>query len=95
MLSIPTIGTYHRKRIRRVRMKQVNTNNPMKIRFCGLFPKCFSYHKIRETDSLSEEGAYGDRMSRKKVPGAHSLSSLQLDFPDQERTLSCLHLDEL
>ena len=37
MFFNPTMGTYQRRKIRKKRMIQVKTNNPIKILFCGLF----------------------------------------------------------
>jgi hypothetical protein len=35
MFFNPTMGTYQRRKIRKKRIKQVKTNNPMKILFLG------------------------------------------------------------
>jgi len=39
----PTRGTYQRRKIRKKRIKQVRTNNPIKILFLGLFSKKISF----------------------------------------------------
>jgi uncharacterized protein YjhX (UPF0386 family) len=36
MFFNPTMGIYQRRKMRKKRIRQVKTNNPMKILFCGL-----------------------------------------------------------
>jgi uncharacterized protein YjhX (UPF0386 family) len=41
----PTMGIYQKRKMRKKRMRQVKTNNPMKILFFGLSPNVIHHHK--------------------------------------------------
>jgi len=60
MLFNPTMGTYQRRKIRKKRMTQVKTSNPIKILFCGLFSNVillkFKYEAHRPKAGASRKG---------------------------------------
>ena len=60
MFFNPTMGTYQRRKMRKKRMTQVKTSNPIKILFCGLFPNAiplkFKYEAPRPKAGASRKG---------------------------------------